>query len=388
MVGKRPEGPITPHSLAAQDEISTDGLGERIAALPGFAAARAAAEQAHVDAYLVGGAVRDALLGRPVTNLDLVVDGDQMPLIEALGAEAIVHDRFETATVELPSGPVDVARARTESYSEPGALPEVRPAELADDLVRRDFTVNALAVPLADPATLIDAHGGLDDLSSGLLRVFHERSFVDDPTRALRAARYAARLGLEPEPRTLELLRDTDLTTVSGDRVAAELGKLAAGPEARRGFELLAEWGLASLPPQGGELIERVTELLTEPPWAGVVGRPAIVLAAARGPDARSRELAALDPPTPSAAVEAAHGSTGVELLLARALGAAWLDRYVGEWSRVALEISGEDLISAGVHEGPAVGRGLAAALRAKLDGEAPRREDELRIAMDEARRP
>ncbi|MFI5122669.1 MAG: hypothetical protein ACHQJ5_07210, partial [Vicinamibacteria bacterium] len=137
-----------------------------------------------------------------------------------------------------------------------------------------------------------------------------------------------------------------------------------------------------------GELIDRVTELLAEPPWVGVAARPAAVLAAARGPDSRSRELAALDPPTPSAAVEAAHGSTGVELLLARALGAGWLDRYVGEWSRVALEISGEDLISAGVPEGPGVGRGLAAALQAKLDGEAPTREDELRIALDAARRP
>jgi tRNA nucleotidyltransferase (CCA-adding enzyme) len=374
--------------VAAQGEISTNGLDERIAALPGFAAARAAAERAQVDAYLVGGAVRDALLGRPVTNLDLVVDGDQMPLIEALGAEAVVHDRFETATVELPSGPVDVARARTESYSEPGALPEVQPAALSDDLVRRDFTVNSMAVPLAEPGTLVDHHGGLDDLRSGLLRVFHERSFVDDPTRALRAARYAARLGLEPEPRTLELLREADLTTVSGDRVAAELGKLAGGPEARTGFELLGNWGLVALAAQGGELIDRVTELLAEPPWVGVAARPAAVLAAARGPDSRSRELAALDPPTPSAAVEAAHGSTGVELLLARALGAGWLDRYVGEWSRVALEISGEDLISAGVPEGPGVGRGLAAALQAKLDGEAPTREDELRIALDAARRP
>ena len=210
--------------MASEREIDIESLGERIAALPGFAAVRAAAERAGADAYLVGGAVRDALLGRSVGNLDLVVDTDAAGLIEALGAPARVYDRFETATVDLPSGPVDVARARSETYAHPGALPEVRPATLAEDLGRRDFTVNALAVPLADPGEVVDPHGGLDDLRAGRLRVLHDRSFVDDPTRALRGARYAARLGLEVEPDTLRLLRATDLGTVSRDRVVAELG--------------------------------------------------------------------------------------------------------------------------------------------------------------------
>ncbi len=370
--------------MAARHEISTDGLGERIAALPGFAEVRAAAERAGADAYLVGGAVRDALLGREAANLDLVVDGDPIGLVAALGDDAVIHDRFETATVELPGGPVDVARARTETYPGPGALPEVSPAGLADDLVRRDFTVNAIAVPLADPGSLIDPHGGLDDLRAGLLRVLHERSFADDPTRAVRAARYASRLALEPEPATLELLRDADLATVSADRVAAELGKLAAEPDPAPGFALLDDWGLIELAPAGRELIERVTALLHEPPWEGVAPRPAAVLTAVHGSPA-AVELAAVEPASPSAAVAAARGRTGVEQVLARALGAQWLDRYVSEWRQVRLEISGEDLIAAGVPEGPAVGRGLAAALRAKLDGEAPGRDDELRIALEAA---
>jgi tRNA nucleotidyltransferase (CCA-adding enzyme) len=365
-----------------QREISTDRLGERIAALPAFPAVREAVERAGVDARLVGGAVRDALLGRETANLDLVVEGDQGALISALGGEAVVYDRFETATVVVGDVPVDVARARTETYPHPGALPQVRPAGLDADLVRRDFTVNAMAVPVADPGTLIDLHGGLDDLRSGLLRVMHERSFADDPTRALRAARYAARLELGLESRTSELLRETKLDTVSADRVAAELGKLAAEPAARHGFELLADWGLIELEPGAGELLEAVATLLAGPPWSGEVGRPAALLAAVRGPGAAAHELAALDPPSPSAAVTAARGHTGIELVLARALGGEWLDRYLTDWRAVALEIGGEDLIAAGIPEGPAVGRGLAAALRAKLDGEAPTRDDELRIAL------
>jgi tRNA nucleotidyltransferase (CCA-adding enzyme) len=375
MVGKR-------LFVATQREISTDGLGERIAALPGFDRVREAAERADVDAHLVGGSVRDALLGLTTTNLDLVVHGDPLPLVGALGDEAVVHDRFETATIELPDGPVDVARARTETYPRPGALPEVSPAGLAEDLARRDFSINALAVAVAAPDTLVDLHGGLDDLRAGLLRVLHDRSFADDPTRALRAARYAARLELEPEPRTLELLRVADLSTVSADRVAAELGKIAAEPDPRRGFELLSDWGLIALEPGAGELIDRLVALLSEPPWEGIAPRPAAVLAAARGPGPAALELSALSPSSPSAAVRVARGRSNVELALARALGADWLDEYLARWRDVGLEITGEDLIAAGVAEGPAVGRGLAAALRAKLDGEAPTREDELRIAL------
>jgi tRNA nucleotidyltransferase (CCA-adding enzyme) len=378
MVGKR-------LFVATQRQISTDGLGERIAALPGFERVREAAERTGVEAHLVGGSIRDALLGLTTTNLDLVVEGDPLPLVEALGDEAVVHDRFETATVELPDGPVDVARARTETYPRPGALPEVSPAALADDLARRDFSVNALAVAVAEPDALVDLHAGLDDLRAGTLRVLHDRSFADDPTRALRAARYAARLGLEPEPWTLELLRAADLSTVSADRVAAELGKIAAEPDPRSGFELLSDWGLIALEPGAGELIDRLVALLSAPPWEGIVARTATILAAARGPDPAALELSALSPSSPSAAVTVARGRSEIELALARALGADWLDEYMARWRNVELEISGEDLISAGVAEGPAVGRGLGAALRAKLDGEVRTREDELRIALDAA---
>jgi tRNA nucleotidyltransferase (CCA-adding enzyme) len=371
--------------MSAQHEIDLERLPERIEALPGLAAVREAASRVGADAHLVGGAVRDTLLGLAAPNLDLVVVGDPLELIEALGGEARVHDRFATATVALARGSVDVARARSESYERPGALPTVRPAGLGEDLGRRDFTVNAIAVALADPRRLADPHHGVDDLRAGLLRVLHDASFVDDPTRVLRAARYAARLGLELEPRTAELLREADLATVSVDRVDAELRRLALEPAPRRGFELLDEWGLIVLPAGARELIDGVVVLVGRQPWASVVPRTEAVLGAARGASGEARALAGAEPATPSQAVELARGRSPVELALARALGALWLDDYVERWRAVRLEITGEDLLAAGVVEGPAVGRGLAAALRAKLDGEVAGRDDELRVALEAA---
>jgi len=386
MVGK--EAPAARLTMATTREIDLERLGERLLAAPGFVEVRDAALRSDAEAYVVGGAVRDALLGDRPTNLDLVVVGDPLPLAEALGGELRAHERFGTVVVTLADRIVDVARARAESYEHPGALPTVRPAGLEQDLARRDFTINALAVSLADPGAVVDTRGGVDDLRAGVIRVLHERSFVDDPTRALRAARYAARLGFSVEPRTLELLRVADLSTVSGERVAAELGKLAAEPDPRRGFELLAQWGLIALDPKSGELIDRVGELVEREPWAGVVARPVAVLVASRGPTPEARALAALEPARPSVAVDAAQGRATTELLLARALGAAWIDRYLAEWRGVALEMSGEDLIAAGIPQGPAIGRGLAAALRAKLDGEVEDRDGELRVALEAARAP
>jgi tRNA nucleotidyltransferase (CCA-adding enzyme) len=308
-------------------------------------------------------------------------------LARRLGGEARTHERFDTASVRVDGLEVDLAATRSETYAHPGALPVVRPASLADDLFRRDFTINAMAMPLAGDPELIDPHGGLHDLGRGELRVLHPGSFEDDPTRAVRAARYAARYGFALERTTAELIRRADLATVSGDRAEAELRKLAAEPEAARAFELLGDWGLLELRREALELVAAVGELTASEPWRGVAPRADAVLAAALGRGvAGAHELASAEPGRPSEAVERARGRTGIELALARALGAGWLDRYVAEWRRVRLEISGNDLIAEGVAEGPAVGRGLSEALRAKLDGEVHGRAQELRAALSAAR--
>jgi tRNA nucleotidyltransferase (CCA-adding enzyme) len=371
-----------PHENA---KIEPERIRERLSGLPALERVREAAGE--VPIYLVGGAVRDLLLGRRRTDLDVAVEGDAAELGRRLGGEICAHERFATATVVLDGVELDLATTRTETYPRPGALPEVRRATLAEDLARRDFTINAMAVPLAGDPELIDPHGGAGDLARGVLRVLHERSFVDDPTRALRAARYAARYGFALDPNTERLLREADLETVSRDRSDAELRKLASDPRARRGFELLDEWGLVALDRGALELIDAVSGLAASGPWRGFVRREDAVLAAALGRGLQhARQLAAARPARPSEAVELARGDDAVTLVLARGLGAEWLDGYVGEWRHVRLEITGDDLLAAGVPEGPAIGRGLAAALRAKLDGEVAGRKQELTIALDAAR--
>ncbi len=334
--------------------------------------------------YLVGGAVRDLLLGRARADIDLVTVGGVGELAAELGAETLAeHERFATAKLGMDGHLLDIAAARSETYAQPGALPEVvAAAGIEADLGRRDFTINAMAIPLRGEPLLIDPHAGLADLEAGLLRILHGDSFADDPTRAIRAARYAARFGFALERGTVELVRSADLGAVSADRRRAELLRLAAEPTAPRGLELLAGWGLIETRAAGVALAAKALGVLEMPLWTGQAGPGEVVLAAALDPPGAEADLAAATPERPSQAVELARGSGPVELVLARALGAAWLDDYLESWRAVELEIDGADLIAAGVPQGPALGRGLQAALRAKLDGEADGREQELAAAL------
>jgi tRNA nucleotidyltransferase (CCA-adding enzyme) len=337
-----------------------------------------------VPAYLVGGAIRDLLLG---PDLDVAIEGDPEALADLPGFELEREGLFLTGRLQRDDHKVDVARARAESYPRPGALPEVRPASIADDLARRDFTINAMAVPLADESELIDPHGGVADLRAGHLRVLHDRSFVDDPTRALRAARYAARFGFALEPKTEELLGAADLTTVSEDRIQNELERIAAEPDPAAALALIVEWGiLPSVDPAAPGRVAEVVRVGGAAPWAGWADPKLAAMLAIVRPLPQIRELAAATPERPSEAARLAEPWDPAQLLVARALGAEWLDRYAAEWRRVSLEITGDDLIEAGVPEGRAVGRGLEAALSGKLDGEISGRDQELEIALAAAR--
>ena len=366
-------------------------LSERLTQLHGLGQIREAAESTKV--YLVGGAVRDLLLGTRRVDVDVAVEGEIEGLVLRLGGTSVLHERFSTATVEVDGLTVDLAAARSETYATPGALPEVARAELSADLGRRDFTVNAMAIPLQGEPRLIDPSGGLADLEARQIRILHAASFVDDPTRALRAARYAARLDFGLEAETERLVRQTALETVSSDRVDAELLRLCAEPESAVALELLASWGLFELDSDAAARVRSVTDLLERPPWTQVAERGLAVHAAAfgRAPGAAgrlrnllepARGLSAVAPEKPSEVVAAAADHPIIELLLARALGAEWLDRYLAEWRDVRLEITGAELLEAGVPEGPAVGLGLEAALRMKLDGEIEGRDAELAAAI------
>ncbi|MDF1524540.1 MAG: CBS domain-containing protein, partial [Trueperaceae bacterium] len=185
--------------------------------------------------YLVGGTVRDGLLGVGYHDLDVVVEGGAgaealaRALRERLGGDLAVHETFGTASLTLPQGLVlDLASARAEAYDYPGALPVVREGDLAADLARRDFTVNALAVRVHPrPPELRDPFGGLADLEARRLRVLHPLSFVEDPTRLVRGARLAGRLGLrfddDAAAKARVSLRPSVVANVSGQRLRAEL---------------------------------------------------------------------------------------------------------------------------------------------------------------------
>ena len=183
------------------------------------------------ELFLVGGAVRDLLLNRANTDIDLVIEGDAIALArriaENMQAKLTVHTRFGTAKVHFSDFNFDIATARREIYRKPGALPTVQPGTIRDDLYRRDFSINAMAVSLSPNnfGRLIDIYGGKDDLAHQVIRVLHPRSFIDDATRMLRACRYEQRLGFTMEKETAELLRKNTmmLHTISGDRIRREL---------------------------------------------------------------------------------------------------------------------------------------------------------------------
>ncbi len=181
--------------------------------------------------YLVGGVVRDLLLGRTNLDLDLVVEGDAINLAQQLivitHGKITTHPHFNTAKLRWDKWSIDLATARSETYNKPGALPSVKPDSLASDLFRRDFTINTMAIELVPSrwGKLIDLYRGRDDLEHKLIRILHEKSFIDDATRIWRGLRYEQRLDFQLEPDTLKLLkRDIPmLDTISSDRIRHEL---------------------------------------------------------------------------------------------------------------------------------------------------------------------
>ncbi len=200
-------------------------------------------------AYLVGGAVRDLLLGYPNLDLDLVVEGDAVQLAQELAetgqADLLATHRFGTATIKCGDHTLDVATARKETYAHPGALPDVIPGTIHDDLARRDFSINAMAMSLSpdDHGELIDLHSGRSDLEQRLIRVLHPGSFRDDATRILRGVRYEQRFGFEFEAQTAGLLiRDAHmLDTISGDRIRHEIELILSEQEPEHAIKRLAD---------------------------------------------------------------------------------------------------------------------------------------------------
>ncbi|MCP4653146.1 MAG: CCA tRNA nucleotidyltransferase [Candidatus Omnitrophica bacterium] len=192
------------------------------------------------ELYLVGGVVRDLLLKKSVFDLDLVVEGDAIELVRHLKRDYNKHHTFGTATVYFDEHKIDFATARLESYSHPGALPRVKPAPLADDLKRRDFTINAMAISLnkGSYGQLIDLYSGLSDLKKGVVRFLHNNSFTDDPTRILRAIRFEQRFKFRIEKNTLNhmeaAISNGAILSVNPHRLRDELILLLKEPKPYR----------------------------------------------------------------------------------------------------------------------------------------------------------
>lgn len=384
--------------------------------------------------FLVGGSLRDVLLGRPVLDLDLASEGDAAELARdgaaLLGGEVRIHPPFLTASLFVPGGPrVDLVRTRRELYPSAGVLPEVYPASITEDLARRDFAVNAMALRIcaSGEMELLDPHGGREDLAGRRLRILHPASFRDDPTRALRGVRFELRLGFCFDSATAaalaEAVRAGCFAAVSGARLGAELALLAREPRGLdRGLARLAELGLlavlhpglrgssetqASLAAASAHalLLPRASELAISPYRLLLLG-----LGLELGAGEQS-ELAARLEPRQEEAELLAQGAARVQRLLlsltattrphaaARALEllsaeelarlavedgwpGIWARRFDRELRHVKVRLTGEDLKRDGVAPGPLLGEILREVRNARLDGRISA-EDELRFARE-----
>ena len=386
--------------------------------------------------YLVGGAVRDLLLGTPGFDIDLAVEGDGVAFAEDLArrlrGHVRPHRKFGTAVVVFDEGAkgrqrVDVASTRAESYAYPAALPKVEHAGIRSDLARRDFTINALAVSLM-PRTygdLLDYFGGVADLERRRIVVLHNLSFIEDPTRILRAIRYENRYGLRMDEHTLNLARACCAMDLVGDLSSARLREelLALLDEERVDFSL-----------------QRMEELGLTPSIHARLSAGAALRAAVRGADAL-REAHALEDEVPRWRLRlvwllcrlepeeigawtermAFRGSDGAVLQRAYVVGrrlldrvrrgpseaelcefaqgepleavlvaivldetgsaAARLGRFLDVSRHVRLEISGTDLLAMGFSTSPEMGEVLRSVLALKLNGIVASRDDELAAA-------
>jgi tRNA nucleotidyltransferase (CCA-adding enzyme) len=391
-----------------------------------LAVLRAASEASvglDISLYLVGGTVRDLLLDRVSMDLDISVQ-DSTPdpseqLAGLLGGEVVSRSEFGTAKLVVGDVELDLVAARRETYTSPGALPTVSTGNIAEDLARRDFSINAMAISLHpnEWGHLLDPHGGRADLEARVLRVLHDGSFTDDATRILRAVRYMARLGLGLEPTTAGLLRRDlhHMDGISGDRVRNELVRLLEEEAAPQALELASDLGvLAAVHPAlvvGPGVQDRlaaatgtsdigvlvllatitygveetsvpglVRRLNMDSEWAQVVRDVASVksvIGTLASPEIRpSRIHAALRRRHP-AAIEGS--AIGTDETTARAN----MDRYLADLRHVAPLLNGGDIMALGLPEGPLVGEVLEALLNAKLDGEISTRGDEERLVRD-----
>ncbi|MFC2013562.1 CCA tRNA nucleotidyltransferase [Chloroflexota bacterium] len=374
--------------------------------------------------YLVGGVVRDLLLGQPNFDLDLVVEGDAINLAQQLNqvkkGKVTTHPHFGTAKLQWGKWSVDLATARSETYLKPGALPKVEPSSINSDLSRRDFTINTLAVHL-NPGRygeLIDLYGGMDDIKNKLIRILHEKSLVDDATRIWRGLRYEQRLDFQLEPNTLRpVKRDIPmLDSISVDRIrhelelilkeefpekalrrADELGVLPKLHPALKGDGWLAEiFGyarqLASLnPPPVALYLALLAYRLTEEQGEQLISHlrlPKSLAQTLRDTISIKARLESLDNPklSPSGIYSTLHGYsplaiTANSLASDSAIARKHIQIFLNKLRYVKLALTGDDLQRMSIAPGPRIKEILNLLHEARLDGKVKsKREEEEKV--------
>jgi len=380
------------------------------------------AEDCGMGAYLVGGVVRDVLLNRSVEDVDIVVEGNGIrlaeELVQRLGGRMHPHEPFLTAAVRLASGiRLDVATARTEFYRSPASLPEVERSAVRQDLYRRDFTINAMAIDLSPRrfGELLDFFGGRRDLERKIVRVLHSLSFLDDPTRAIRAVRFATRLGFEIAAETRQLIRvavrEGVFASLSGERMRDELCDLLSEPRAAESLAELERLGVlqqfapgVTLDAAGRRFLAEVEAMVAWSELEEVYRGPRwlvwLAALATRGGEAAGERTAARLALSGKSRRAMAGARVGVERILAavsrtnarpseivtllEGCEPAWwvvamaaantgqrrkLRKALSQWLPTAPPVTGAQLIAAGVPPGPGVGEAVRATRRALLDG-------------------
>jgi len=392
--------------------------------LLGGVAAQAAA--INMSCYIVGGFVRDLLLGRPVNDFDIVVEGEAIKLgnmlLKKFGGRLTVHKKFYTCIWHLPEtwhlvpDTLDIITARSESYEFPGALPNVKPSTIQDDIRRRDFTVNAVAVRLDGDqfGELFDPLNGQRDLEGGLIRVLHPRSFMDDPTRIFRAIRYEQRYGFKLEPDTVKLIDRGALevlSKLSGERIRHEFDLILQEENSGRLLLRADRLGIfGALKPELPKLNGKYTGLVNSLPSDDFGISPDRVLLGYlvwlmdSTPENLSRISKRLDfsselTDTSIAMVQlktdlaSLHGSRPsawtirLDKVPAMAIYAIWLGtsepglkEYLTKWRHVKPHITGDDLKERGLPPGPRYKEILSRLRAAWLDGEVTSEDDELTL--------
>jgi len=370
--------------------------------------------------YLVGGVVRDLLMEQPNFDLDLVVEGSAIELAQQLQGinkdKITTHPRFNTAKLQWHDWGIDLATARSETYAKPGALPAVTPSSIDQDLSRRDFTVNAMAIRLnpGDYGQLVDPHGGRDDLQSKRIRILHEKSFTDDATRIWRALRYEQRLGFHLERRTQTLLqRDIAmLETISADRIryemecickekypekvfnrAGELGVLAALHPSLKGDGWLKEkfeharQECSPTPPSFDLYLALLAYPLTIDETEQLISRlnlPKLSAKTLRDTIAVKNKMRSLSTPgvSPGAIYNLLRDFSPAaleanSLVTQSAVAGQAIHLFLNRLKDVQVSLTGDDLIQMGIAPGPQIKEILDLLHQAKLNGKIATRHDE-----------